>query len=296
MGSFNNMKHYKIYGFLFLTPVLIGVGILYLMIIWNVISAFTEWQGLKSTWNFIGLKYFLDLFSLRRFWVNIWNNFLWLLLFIGPTTLVGFVLAYLFSNIGRAEYLLRQVFLFPMALSFIITGVLWSWMYDPGSGLINTILKSFGMNTAHLGWLADPKLSIYCMIFTGFWQYVGFAMVIYIGAIRGLSTSMIEAAKIDGAGRFRILFQIIFPNVGHGTLICTTMLGITTVKVFDLVWIMTGGGPGIKTEVLPYLMYRLSFSQRNLGMGAATSIVILILASFLVIPYSLWAMKRWVNT
>jgi ABC-type sugar transport system permease subunit len=93
----------------------------------------------------------------------------------------------------------------------------------------------------------------------------------------------------------RILFQIIFPNVGHGTLICTTMLGVTTVKVFDLVWIMTGGGPGIKTEVLPYLMYRLSFSQRNLDMGAATSIVILILASFLVIPYSLWAMKRWMR-
>ncbi len=290
------MRHYKIYGFIFLTPVVIGVGILYLMIVWNVAAAFTTWQGLKPTWQFAGLEHFINLFSLRRFWVNLFNNFLWLLLFIGPTTLVGFILAYLFSNIGRSENFFRQIFLFPMALSFIITGVLWSWMYDPGSGLINTILKSFGMNTATLGWIANPTIAIYCLIFTGFWQYVGFAMVIYLGAIRGLSDAMIEAAKIDGAGRLRILFQIIFPNVGHGTLICTTMLGITTVKVFDLVWIMTGGGPGIKTEVLPYLMYRLSFSQRNLGMGAATSIVILILASFLVIPYSLWAIKRWVKT
>jgi glucose/mannose transport system permease protein len=290
------MRHYKLYGFLFLTPVVIGVGILYLMIIWNIGAAFTEWQGLKHTWQFAGFKHFMNLFSLRRFWVNVGNNFLWLLLFIGPTTLVGFVLAYLFSNIGRAENIFRQIFLFPMALSFIITGVLWSLMYDPGSGLINTILRIFGVNTLRLGWLADPKIAIYCMIFTGFWQYVGFAMVIYLGAIRGLSDAMIEAARIDGAGRLRILFQIIFPNVGHGTLICTTMLGITTVKVFDLVWIMTGGGPGIKTEVLPYLMYRLSFSQRNLGMGAATSIVILLLAALLVIPYSLWALKKWVKT
>lgn len=290
------MKHYKIYGFIFLTPVVLGVGILYWMIIWNLGAAFTRWDGLKPTWQFIGFEHFMNLFSLRRFWVNVGNNFLWLLLFIVPTTLVGFVLAYLFSNIGKAEGVLRQVFLFPMALSFIITGVLWSWMYDPGSGLINTILKGFGVNTLRLGWLADPKIAIYCMIFTGFWQYVGFAMVIYLGAIRGLSDAMIEAAKIDGANRFRILFQIIFPNVGHGTLICTTMLGITTVKVFDLVWLMTGGGPGIKTEVLPYLMYRLSFSQRNLGMGAATSIVILVLAGALVIPYSLWALKRWVKT
>lgn len=290
------MRHYKLYGFLFLTPVIIGVGILYLMILWNIGAAFTEWQGLKHTWQFAGLEHFMNLFSLRRFWVNVGNNFLWLLLFIVPTTLVGFVLAYLFSNIGRAENVFRQIFLFPMALSFIITGVLWSWMYDPGSGLINTILRSFGVNTLRLGWLADPKIAIYCMIFTGFWQYVGFAMVIYLGAIRGLSDAMIEAARIDGAGRLRILFQIIFPNVGHGTLICTTMLGITTVKVFDLVWIMTGGGPGIKTEILPYLMYRLSFSQRNLGMGAATSIVILLLAGLLVIPYSLWALKKWVKT
>jgi glucose/mannose transport system permease protein len=290
------MKHYKIYGFIFLTPVVIGVIILYAMIIWNIGAAFTVWDGLKQTQEFAGLEHFMNLFSLRRFWVNIFNNFLWLLLFIVPTTLVGFILAYLFSNIGRVERFFRQIFLFPMALSFIITGVLWSWMYDPGSGLINTILKSFGMNTSHLGWVADPDIAIYCLIFTGFWQYVGFAMVIYLGAIRGLSDAMIEAARIDGAGRLRILFQIIFPNVGHGTLICTTMLGITTVKVFDLVWIMTGGGPGIKTEVLPYLMYRLSFSQRNLGMGAATSIVILLLAGALVIPYSLWALKRWVRT
>ena len=95
------MKHYKIYGFIFLTPVIIGVGILYWMIIWNLGAAFTQWEGLKPTWQFIGFEHFMNLFSLRRFWVNVGNNFLWLLLFIIPTTLVGFILAYLFSNIGR---------------------------------------------------------------------------------------------------------------------------------------------------------------------------------------------------
>jgi len=290
------MKYNKAYGFIFLGPALLGIAVLYAMIIWNVAAALTGWEGMRATWQFVGLKNFIDLFSLRRFWVNVQNNFLWLFFFIVPTTLLGFILAYFFTNLGRAEKFFRQIFLYPMALSFIVIGTLWAWMYDPSSGLINSTLRTFGVNTAGLGWIANPNGAIFCMIFAAFWQYVGFALVIYLGAIRGLSMDMVEAANIDGAGHLRILFQIIFPNVGHGTLICTTMLAITTMKVFDLVWIMTGGGPGIKTEVLPYLMYRLTFSQHNIGMGTATSVVILLLAACLVIPYSLWALKKWVRT
>ncbi len=289
------MKYNKAYGFIFLTPVVLAVGIIYMMIFWNLVASLTQWQGMKATWQFAGLQNYFDLISLRRFWVNVKNNFLWLFFFIIPTTLLGFILAYLFTNLGRIEKVFRQFFLYPMALAFIVTGTLWSWMYDPSSGLINSLLRAVGFDTTRLGWIANPNGAIFCMIFSAFWQYVGFSLVIYLGAIRGLSYSMIEAANIDGAGHIRILFQIIFPNVGHGTLICTTMLAITTMKVFDLVWIMTGGGPGIKTEVLPYMMYRITYSQHNIGMGASTSIVILILAAAMVIPYSLWALKKWVR-
>jgi ABC-type sugar transport system permease subunit len=289
------MKYSKAYGIAFLAPVVISVGIIYVMILWDLVSAFTIWQGMRATWKFAGITNFLNLFELRRFWVNVQNNFLWLILFIVPTTLLGLVLAYLFHRLHRAEKVFRQIFLYPMALAFIVTGALWAWMYDPGSGLINSLLKLLGVNTSKLGWIALPNAAIFCMIFSAFWQYVGFALVIYMGAIRGLSDAMVEAANLDGAGHFRILFQIIFPNVGHGTLICTTMLAITTMKVFDLVWIMTGGGPGIKTEVLPYMMYRMTYSQHNVGMGAASSVVILILAAAMVIPYSQWAIKKWVR-
>jgi len=290
------VKKNKVQGFIFLIPMLVIVGTFYGMIIWNFIIAFTGWQVLLPTWKFVGLENFYRLFELRRFWINIKNNFLWLIFFIAPTSFVGFVLAYLFTNLKRGEHLLRQVFLFPMALSFVINGTLWAWMYDPSSGLINSILKSIGVNTSGLGWIALPNTAIYCMIFSAFWQYMGFALVIYLGAIRGLSSAMVEAAAMDGASKFTILFRIIFPNVGHATLICTTMLAITTMKVFDLVWIMTQGGPGVSTEVLPYLMYRLTFSSRDIGMGAATSIVILIFSAMIVIPYSLWALKKWVIT
>jgi len=289
------MKYKKIEGIFYLAPVVIIVGVLYSMIIWDLVAAFTGWEGLKPTWKFIGFDNFIKIFQMRRFWVNVKNNFIWLFVFIIPTTMLGFTLAYLFMNISRAEKILRQLFLYPMALSFIVTGTLWAWMYDPSSGLINAILKSVGINTSKFGWIANPKGAIYCMIFAAFWQYLGFSLVIYSGAIRGINYDMVEAASMDGANHFRIMFQIIFPNVGHGTLITSTMLAITTMKVFDLVWIMTHGGPGIKTEVLPFFMYRITFSQRHIGMGAATSVIILILSGGIVIPYSLWAIKKWVS-
>ena len=289
------MKYNKKEGFFYLTPVLILVAVLYGMIIWNLVASFTGWEGMRATWKFAGFENFIHLGQLRRFWVNVKNNFIWLFIFILPTTLLGYVLAYLFLNLKRIERVFRQIFLFPMALSFIVSGSLWAWMYDPSSGVINSVLRVFSINTSKFGWIANPKGAIFCMIFAAFWQYLGFTFVIYSGAIRGISFDMVEAANMDGAGHFRILFQIIFPNLGHGTLICTTMLAITSMKVFDLVWIMTQGGPGIKTEVLPYLMYRLTFSQHNVGMGAAVSVVILILSGGIIIPYSLWAIKKWVS-
>lgn len=289
------MRYYRLQGFAFLIPILVIVGIFYGMIVWDLFAAFTQWQGLQPTWKFAGFYNFSRLFQLQRFWVNLKNNVLWLVFFIAPTVFVGFILAYLITHFSRIESLLWQVFLFPMALSFTITGVLWAWMYDPSSGLINSLLKMIGVNTTRLGWIALPKTAIYCMIVSAFWQYVGFALVIYLGAIKGIPYEMVEAAKVDGASHWTVAFRIIFPNVGHATLICTTMLAITTVKVFDLVWIMTRGGPGVSTEILPYLMYRLTFDSRDIGMGAATSVVILLFSAAMVIPYSLWALRKWVR-
>ena len=285
----------KSYGFIYLTPVLILTGMLYLLILWNLVASLTVWNGILPTWKFAGLANYLELFSLGRFWDNLQHNLIWLVVFIVPTTFLGFILAEFFTSMSRAEVVFRQIFLYPMALSYIVSGTLWAWMYDPGSGLINSILKAIGFNVAKLGWIADPRIAIYCMIVAGFWQYVGFALVVYLGAIRGLPTEMYEAATMDGASRARVMFSITLPNVGHGTLIVTTMLAIFTVKVFDLVYVMTGGGPGDHTEVLPFLMYQISYSQRDFGMGTAISTVILILAALMVIPYSNWAIKKWVR-
>jgi ABC-type sugar transport system permease subunit len=229
---------------------------------------------------------------MERFWINLQNNFIWLLVFIVPTAALGLLLAYGLDLSGKAEAFFRPLFLYPMALSFVVTGTVWAWMYDPEAGVINNILKSIGLGNLAQPWIADPQEATFCLIVAAIWQYTGFAMTLYLAAIRDISREIIEAARVDGASTLQLFLYVIVPNVGHATMITIAMLTLFTLKVFDLVWVMTFGGPGNSTEVLSFFMFVATFRQQLVGLGAAISVIILILAIAVVVPYSWWSMKR----
>lgn len=271
------------------------VALMYFMICWTIVISMTEWVGLAPSGKFIGLKNYITLFNLGRFWVNLKNNVIWLATFIIPTTAFGLLLAYGIELSGRAAVIWRPLFLYPIALSFVITGTLWAWMYDPSSGVINTILRTLKLDFMAGSWIANPKLAIYCLVGTAVWQYTGFAMVLYLAAIHAIPREIREAAMVDGASHLQIFRHIIVPNVGHATLVVVATLTVFSLKVFDLVWVMTMGAPGHRTEVLPYLMFVMTFQQYRGGIGAAISVIILLLAIGVVIPYARWAMKRWMG-
>ncbi len=286
-----NFKHL----ILFLAPLMAIVALMYFMIIWTAGVSMTEWVGLVPSWKFIGLGNYTTLLGLGRFWVNLQNNVIWLATFILPTAAFGLLLAYGIELSGRAAFIWRPLFLYPIALSFVITGTLWAWMYDPGSGVINTILRALKLDFLAGSWIASPKLAIYCLVGTAIWQYTGFAMVLYLAAIHGIPPEIREAAMVDGASHLQIFRHIIVPNVGHATLIVVATLAIFSLKVFDLVWVMTMGAPGHRTEVLPYLMFIMAFQQYRGGVGTAISVIILLLAIGVVLPYARWAMKKWMG-
>jgi ABC-type sugar transport system permease subunit len=286
------MRYTKAHIFLFLSPLGLIVLFMYGMMAWTAYVSMNNWVGMAPTWDFNGLANYVTLFHMERFWINVENNLLWMVFFIPPTAFLGLVLAYILELSGRAEAIFRPIFLYPMALSFVVTGTLWAWMYDPSSGVINAILTGIGLKALTQPWIASPQQALYCMIGAAIWQYTGFAMTLYLAAIRDISREIIEASKVDGASDLQVFYYIVVPNVRHATMIVVAMLTLFSLKVFDLVWVMTMGGPGNSTEVLSYFMFVATFRQQFVGLGAAISVVILILAVAIVIPYASWSMKR----
>jgi ABC-type sugar transport system permease subunit len=289
------MRYNRAHIVLFLAPLLVIVILMYGMMLWTVVLSFTNSVGMVPNWSSFGLKSYETLINgalKDRFWTNVQNNVTWLIVFIIPSAALGLLLAYALELSGRAESFFRPLFLYPLALSFIVTGTLWAWMYDPDAGVINNILRSVGLGSLSQPWIADPRQVTYCLIVAAIWQYTGFAMTLYLAAIRDIPREIFEAARVDGATDIGLFRYIVVPNVGHATMITIGMLTIFTLKVFDLVYVMTIGGPGYSSEVLAHFMYNATYRQLLLGIGAAVSVFILVVAAAVVVPYSWWSMKR----
>jgi ABC-type sugar transport system permease subunit len=289
------MAYSRAHVLLFLGPLLLVMLLMYGMMAWTVIVSMDDWVGMAPVWRFNGVQNYLTLVSgaLReRFWSNLQNNVIWLVAFILPTTLLGLLLAYALDRSGRAEGLFRPLFLYPMTLSFVVTGTVWAWMYDPDAGVFNHALRTLGLGRWAQPWIADPRLATFCLIGAAIWQYTGFAMTLYLAAIRDIPREIFEGARVDGASDLQVFRYVVIPNVGHATMVVTAMLILFTLKVFDLVWVMTFGGPGNSTEVLPFFMFVATFRQQFVGIGAAISSIILLLAVAVVVPYAWWSMRR----
>lgn len=240
------------------------------------------------------LKNYLNVFQWDRFWIALKNNIVWLFLLVVPAVFLGLILAYLVNLSGKLSIVFRPIILLPMALSPVVIGTLWSWMYAPEDGAINVIFRFLRLNSLAKAWLADPKLAFMSIIVSSIWLFSGFAMIIYFAALRSIPPSMIESAEVDGASGLRILFHVIFPNLMRPTLIATAMLVIFCLKaIFPLVWTMTRGGPLNSTEVLPHLMYITAFERVEYGSGAVIGVVIFLLATAIIVPYARWFMRRW---
>ena len=282
---------------IFLGPLLFFLALLYGTLVWTIYVSFTDWSTMAPNYHLAGTKWYGFLVHQPRFYVDIVNNLKWLILGVVPTAAVAILLAYFLemSPFPRLEPYVRTLILYPVAMSFIVTGTVWSWMYEPSKGVINTILRSIGVNS-HFGFVTDPKTATYWLILIFVWQYLGFSVIIVQSSFRTTELQeMIESATVDGAGRMRILFSIVLPNIRAGLLILVSLLLISTLKVFDIVFIVTYGGPGIATDVLALNMWITTFQQHLVAAGAGLGVIIFILSFILVIPYTIYALRKWFN-
>jgi ABC-type sugar transport system permease subunit len=279
----------------FTLPLLLFLAVLYGTLLWNFYVSTANWVSTAANYTFTGLKWYKFLFSQGRFWVDVQNNLKWLILGVVPTATAAIFLAYLLelAPFPGVEAYVRTLILYPVAMSFVVTGTIWSWMYQPDKGVFNTLLASMGIQSPFT-FTNDPNSATYWLIVIFIWQYLGFSVIIIQSSFRTTELQeMIEAATMDGASKIRTLFSVIIPNIRSGIMVLVSLLLISSLKVFDIVWIVTRGGPGIATDVLATNMIVTAYDQRLASAGAAIGVIIFLIAFILVIPYTIYALRKW---
>ena len=256
---------------------------IYGLMAWNGYLSLSA-SRLLPNYEFVGFEQYATLFDNERWWVALKNLGIFGALFVGGGMAIGLLLAILLDQKVRAEGVLRTIYLYPMALSFIVTGTAWKWILNPGLG-IEHLVQQWGFTNFSFGWLVDPDMAIYCIVVAGIWQSAGFVMALFLAGLRGIDDSIIKAAQVDGASLPRIYWRIIVPSlrpVFFSTLMVVSHLAI---KSFDLVMALTAGGPGFATDMPATFMYTMAFSRGQIGLGAASATIMLATVAAIVVPY-----------
>jgi len=236
------------------------------------------------TYEFMGWGNYTKLFGLRHWKIAVNNLAIFAILYILFCTAIGLLLAILLDQKIRAEGFLMPIFLYPMALSFIVTGTAWKWFLDPGIGLEH-IMHQWGWESFEFGWIKDRTFAIYTVVIAAVWQSSGFVMAMFLAGLRGIDGEIMKAAQIDGASGFRIYRRIIIPMLRPAFLSAFVILAHLSIKAYDLVIALTNGGPGRATEVPATFMYSYTFSRNQMGVGATSAIIMLLMIFSIIIPY-----------
>ena len=276
---------------LFITPSIVAVGIfIYGFIGWTGFISFTKWNNVLPDYTLAGFENYRKLFANMRFQIDLQNTLVFTVIFVIFSLLIGLLLAVLIDQRIKGEGIFRNLFLLPMAVSFIVSGVIWRWLFNPGSIQlgnigINQLFEKIGLNFLICGWYTDPDIGIKAVAIAAIWQFSGYTMALYLAGLRGIPLELREAAAIDGANQWKIFYYITLPFLRPITFGAIIILGHISLKIFDLVVAMTGSGPAFSSDVPAFFMYDTTFRGNHFAQGASIAIILLLLVSLLIIPY-----------
>ena len=277
-----------ILAFFLVLPSIIAVFIfIYGFIFWSVRVSLSNWVGLMPNYEWAGLQNYFDLFQDPRFHIDVRNTLIFTVLFVGGCLFLGLILAILLDQGLRGENFFRSLFIFPMAISFIVTGVVWRWLMNPAMGSrmsgLNLLFDQLGLDFLINKWHTTPNWGIAAIAIPAIWQMSGYTMALYLGGLRTVPDSLREAARVDGASEFMIYRKIILPLLWPVTLSAVIILGHMSLKVFDL--IIAVAGKQVALDVPSIYMWTTTFDGLFYGRGASIGILLLMSVAVLVIPY-----------
>lgn len=236
--------------------------------------SFFEWNGFAPTKKYVGLENYKEVFLDSQVHRAYMNNVIWASISVFVVFFGLIIAVVLYQERLRGKTFFRVCYFFPYIFSNVITGIIWGWIYNPRWGALNAFLKFIGLPNLQRAWLGDPSTVLYALICVGSWTYYGFCMVIFLSALQSLPVEVSEAARMDGANRWQELVYITIPQLRNQVTMLLVLTTIWSFKVFDLVYVMTGGSPYGRSEVMSFLIYVQAFQFNKVGYASATSLVL----------------------
>ncbi|NIC07835.1 carbohydrate ABC transporter permease [Billgrantia bachuensis] len=261
----------------------ISLFFVYGFMLWTFILSLTSSRMLPS-YEFVGFAQYARLMVNDRWWVASTNLVVFGGLFVAICLALGLVLAILLDQRIRQEGALRTLYLYPMALSFIVTGVVWKWLLNPGLG-IQAMVRSWGFESFRFDWIIDPDMAVYTLVIAAVWQASGFVMALFLAGLRGIDDSILKAAQLDGASLPRIYWRVVIPCLRPVVFSAVMILSHIAIKSFDLVVALTNGGPGYASDLPATFMYAHAFTRAQIGLGSASAMLMLGGVLAILIPY-----------
>jgi len=258
-------------------------------VLWSIGVSLTNSKTFPSS-KFVGLAQYEKLFGTERWSLSLQNMAVFGVIFVVACLVLGFLLAVFIDQKVRGEGVLRTIFLYPYAMSFVATGLVWQWMLNPGLG-IQEAVRQLGFPGFTFDWIIGQDQVMYAIALAAVWQSAGLVMALLLAGLRGVDEELWKAARIDGIPVWRVYLSIVLPMIAPSIATATVLLSLGVVKVFDVVVAMTGGGPGIASEVPAKFIMDYLFNRANIGLASAASVVLLLTVLALLLPW-LYAKNR----
>lgn len=294
-----NTRKERLLALAFITPSIIAIGIfVYGFIGWSARVSLSQWRGLLPDYTWAGFDNFMQLFQDRRFMIDIRNTLIFTALFLFVSLALGLILALLIDRVKWGANVFRGVYLFPMAVSFIVTGVAWRWLMNPATGNrlsgLNLLFDGLGLDFLINSWhTTEPPWGIAFVVIPAVWQMSGFTMALYLSGIQSIPTELREAAKIDGANELQVFRYVTLPLLNPVTLSAVIILGHISLKIFDLIVAMSG--KDIRLDVPSIYMWTTTFDGNNFARGSAIGILMLLGVALLVVPYLIYTNRTEID-
>jgi multiple sugar transport system permease protein/raffinose/stachyose/melibiose transport system permease protein len=265
------------YLFVLPTLALYALFVLYPLVA-SVYLSLTEWDGASPVKRFVGLANYDRLVRDGRFWNTLSHNLIWIVVGTAVPIAVALLLAVLLWGRTRGYAIYRTVYFMPQVLPWVVVGIIWGWIYHPMFGVLNRALQAIGLGSLARGWLGNEGTALYAVLGAATWQSVGFVFVILLAGLQNVDLDLLDASRIDGANAWQRLWNVTIPQLANVLTLVTAVMLIGGFSVFDVIFVMTAGGPANSTDVIATYTYEMAFMQNQVGYSAALATVMTLVA------------------